>query len=83
MTVTEALKYVPPARHFVNGAFIESTGDARIDIRSPAFGDLIASVPDATPEDVNRAVARACEFEAPWPAKIHLKRNRLSGALPI
>src|SRR6516225_52622 len=65
MTAAEAIRSVPPSRHFINGAFTESTGGTTIEVRSPAFGELIATVPDATAEDVNRAVAAArASFES-------------------
>lgn len=65
MTITEAINYAPPCRHFINGAFAESSGNQKIEVRSPAFGELIASVPDATREDVDKAVAAArASFES-------------------
>ncbi len=51
--------------HFINGALVPSTGATNIEVRSPAFGELIATVPDATPDDVDRAVAAArASFQA-------------------
>ena len=65
MTAADAIKSVPPCSHFINGTFTASTGSTTIEVRSPAFGDLIATVPDATQADVDRAVAAArASFEA-------------------
>jgi acyl-CoA reductase-like NAD-dependent aldehyde dehydrogenase len=59
MTATEAKQFLPPARHFINGKAVEGSGGASIEIRNPATGELLTSVPDAAAEDVDRAVAAA------------------------
>jgi acyl-CoA reductase-like NAD-dependent aldehyde dehydrogenase len=87
MTAAEAIRSVPPSRHFIDGAFTESTGGTEIEVRSPAFGELIATVPDATPEDVDRAVASArASFESKsWrgkdPSEKELILWRLAGLM--
>ena len=45
--------------HFVDGAPVPSTGDTRIEVFDPATGEVIATIADATPADVDRAVASA------------------------
>lgn len=45
--------------HFVDGAALPSTGDARIEVFDPATGEAIATIADATAVDVDRAVASA------------------------
>jgi aldehyde dehydrogenase (NAD+) len=79
MTAEEAIKSVPPSSHFINGAFTGSTGTTNIEVRSPAFGDLIATVPDATQEDVDRAVAAArASFESKsWRGKDSSEKERI------
>jgi acyl-CoA reductase-like NAD-dependent aldehyde dehydrogenase len=71
MTAAEAIRSAPPSQHFINGAYTGSTGGTKIEVRSPAFGELIATVPDATAEDVDRAVAAArASFESKsWRSK--------------
>ena len=59
MTAVEAVQEVPGSRHFINGEYVESSGSARIEVRNPATGDLLATVPDASAADVDRAVAAA------------------------
>ena len=79
MTAAEVIKNVPPAKHFIAGAYSESSGKARIEVRSPAFGEVIGSVPDATQEDVDRAVAAAREsFESgAWKGKDPSEKERI------
>jgi aldehyde dehydrogenase (NAD+) len=79
MTATEAIQHLPPPRHFIDGSYTESTGSTPVEVRNPATGDLLISVPDATPEDVNRAVAAARRsFEAQsWRGKDPSERERI------
>ena len=79
MTAAEVIRNVPPANHFIAGAYTESSGAARIEVRSPAFGKVIGSVPDATQEDVDRAVAAAREsFESgAWKGKDPSEKERI------
>src|SRR6266487_1177923 len=74
----EAIRWLPPERHFINGKYIESTGSKSIQVRNPATGDLLLAVPDATGEDVNRAVAAArASFEAEsWRGKDPSQKER-------
>ncbi|MFN3324582.1 MAG: aldehyde dehydrogenase family protein [Bryobacteraceae bacterium] len=66
MTIVEqARQQMPAAKLFVDGAYRDSTGRDTLEIRNPANGELLARVPDATPEDVDQAVRAAREsFEA-------------------
>lgn len=59
MTAEQAVRYLPPLRHFVNGRYSEGHSTGSIEVRNPATGELLGSVPDASPEDVDRAVAAA------------------------
>lgn len=79
MTATEAIQYLPPPRHFINGNYAESTGSASVEVRNPATGELLISVPDATTEDVDRAVAAARRsFETKsWRGKNPSERERI------
>ncbi len=78
MTTAEAMHWLPPARHFIGGEYVDGAG-ARIEVRNPATGDLLASVPDATIDDVNRAVAAArASFEAgAWRGKDPSEKERI------
>src|SRR5438105_2477666 len=74
----EAIRWLPPERHFIDGKYIESTGSNSIEVRNPATGDLLVAVPDATGEDVNRAVGAArASFEAEsWRGKDPSQKER-------
>ncbi|MFB6165830.1 MAG: aldehyde dehydrogenase [Haloarculaceae archaeon] len=51
--------------HYIDGAFVESTGDERTDVEYPYDGTVWASIPEGTPGDVDRAVdAAERAFEA-------------------
>jgi len=54
--------------NYIDGREVEATGGARIDVRNPATGVVIASIPDSTREDVDAAVrsARAAFSGAAW-----------------
>lgn len=62
------LPYTHENDHFINGAYIPSTGDRRIEIVDPVTEEIWASVPDATPEDLERAVAAADNAFPGWAA---------------
>src|SRR5262245_45853331 len=64
---------------FIDGSFVPSTGAERRDIIDPATGDVVAQVPDATPEDVDRAVAAARRAfdESDWPRTPAVERGRM------
>jgi acyl-CoA reductase-like NAD-dependent aldehyde dehydrogenase len=79
MTAAEAVRYLPPPRHFIDGRYVESSGAEAIDVHNPATGELLTSVPDASTEDVNCAVAAArASFEAQsWRGKDPSQKERI------
>jgi len=46
-------------RLFIDGDWVQSTGDAVIDVENPATEEVVARVPAGTAEDVDRAVSAA------------------------
>jgi betaine-aldehyde dehydrogenase len=64
---------------FIDGSFVPSTGTDLRDIIDPATGDAVAQVPDATPEDVDGAVAAARRAfdESDWPRTPAVERGRM------
>ena len=54
---------------YIGGGWVAPSGDARIDVVSPHTEEVIARAPDASPAEVDRAVAaaRAAVDEGPWP----------------
>ena len=54
---------------FIGGELVSPSGTATIEVRSPANGELVGTVPDGTTADVDRAVAAARDAfdRGPWP----------------
>ncbi len=54
---------------YIGGELVSPSGTAKIEVRSPANGELVGTVPDGTTADVDRAVAaaRAAFDRGPWP----------------
>jgi betaine-aldehyde dehydrogenase len=65
--------------HYVNGAFVASDSTATIDVIDPSTTDTIASVPDGSARDVDRAVgaARAAFDDGPWKDVTAQDRGRI------
>ncbi|WP_026928339.1 aldehyde dehydrogenase [Granulicoccus phenolivorans] len=65
---------------FIGGEWVEPATDKKIEVVSPINGKVIATVPDAQPEDMDRAVAAARKAfdEGPWP---HLSPEERAGYL--
>ena len=64
-----ALPYRHVDTHFIGGAWVASTGNARNDVTDPATGLVWGSVADGTTEDLEQAVnaARTAFDSGPWP----------------
>jgi betaine-aldehyde dehydrogenase len=55
------------AQMFIGGEWVDGSGDESQPVWNPATGEVIAEVPKATAEDVNRAVAAAKKaYEEVW-----------------
>lgn len=54
---------------FIGGQWVEPSSDQRIEIVSPITEEIIGSVPEAQPADIDKAVAAARKAfdEGPWP----------------
>jgi aldehyde dehydrogenase (NAD+) len=72
---------------FIGGEWVAPKGKGKIEVVSPHSEEVIGSVPDASPEDLDRAVdaARKAFDDGPWPRMMPAERaegiKRLSGAL--
>ena len=53
-------------RNFVGGEYVESLGDARMDIVDPSTGQVVANAPASTTEDIDRAYASASTATEAW-----------------
>jgi aldehyde dehydrogenase (NAD+) len=51
---------------FVGGEWVDPAGDGRIDVHNPATEEVIGSIPEGTPEDVDRAAAAARKAFETW-----------------
>ena len=51
---------------YIDGAWVASTGSGTIDVVNSTTEEVIASVPEGTPEDVDRAVKAAKKAFGPW-----------------
>lgn len=65
--------------NFVDGSFVESESDARIEVTYPYDGTVWAEVPDSTGADVAAAVgaARAAQEDGPWSEMLPSERRRV------
>jgi betaine-aldehyde dehydrogenase len=64
---------------FIDGQWQQAAGGAVREIRCPADGSLVATVPEAGPEDAELAIeaARRAFDTGPWPATTSLERSSL------
>ncbi len=64
---------------FIGGAWVPSEGTGKIEVVSPTTEEVVATVPDATTADVDRAVdaARQAFDHGPWPRMTPLERGAI------
>ncbi len=67
----------PAASHFVDGAYLEDTAGAPIDVVYPATGEVIARLHEATPAVIERALASARDAQREWAARMPVERARI------
>jgi len=79
LTASEATSYLPSPRHFIDGHQVEGHPTSSFEVRNPATGELLATVPDASLDDVNDAVAAARQsFEnQTWRGKNPSEKERI------
>ena len=71
------MKAQPKASHFVDGAYLEDTAGAVIEVIYPATGEVIARLHEATPAVVEAALASATRAQAAWAATRPVERARI------
>ena len=66
-------------RLYINGEFVEPASSASLEVIDPATGEILARVPDAGREDVDRAVraARRAFDQGPWKETTAQERGRM------
>ena len=67
----------PVASHYVNGAYVEDTDGALIDVIYPASGEKVAQVHSATPAVIEAALQAAKEAQPAWAAITGTERGRI------
>jgi acyl-CoA reductase-like NAD-dependent aldehyde dehydrogenase len=67
--------------NFVGGEWVASSGDSARAIVSPVTGETLAEAPDASAEDVDRAVAAARKAQPQWAALSAWDRARVCHAI--
>ncbi|SEQ24383.1 betaine-aldehyde dehydrogenase [Thalassovita taeanensis] len=67
----------PTASHFINGAYVEDTAGAPIDVIYPATGAVIARVHAATPAVIEQAITSARAAQGAWAAMSGTERGRI------
>jgi lactaldehyde dehydrogenase/glycolaldehyde dehydrogenase len=68
-------------QNFINGKFVPSSGSGRIEVKNPSTGKLICTVPDSTPDDVNRALEAATAAQIGWSRRPAIERAKALRAI--
>lgn len=71
------MKAQPKASHFVNGAYVEDSAGAVIEVIYPATGEVIARLHEATPAVVEAALAAAHAAQKAWGQTRPVERARI------
>jgi aminobutyraldehyde dehydrogenase len=77
--ITEA--DLPPARHFVDGKFLDTSAERFIDVVDPSTESVIARTPEGTAEDIDRAVAAGVAAKGQWARRVPKDRSEVLHAL--
>jgi betaine-aldehyde dehydrogenase len=67
----------PKASHFVDGAYLEDSAGAPIEVIYPATGEVIATLHEATPAVIEAALASAARAQGEWAALRPVERARI------
>ncbi|WP_432450217.1 betaine-aldehyde dehydrogenase [Aliiroseovarius marinus] len=67
----------PEASHFINGAYVEDSSGAEIEVIFPATGEVIAKLHSATPAIVDQALNAARDAQVAWAAMTGTERGRI------
>src|SRR5580698_9885924 len=67
--------------NFINGNFVPGEGNRRIEVKNPATGSLICTVPDSSQQDVDLAIAAAETAQRAWEKEPAANRAKLLRAL--
>ncbi len=67
--------------NFINGRFVGSESGERIEVRNPATGNVICTVPESSQQDVDAAIASAQAAQRSWEKEPAANRARLLKSL--
>ncbi|WP_375257499.1 betaine-aldehyde dehydrogenase [Citreimonas sp.] len=67
----------PPASHFVDGEYVEDTVGTPLPVIHPATGKTIATLHEATPAIIDRALDAARRAQVQWAAMTGAERGRV------
>jgi succinate-semialdehyde dehydrogenase/glutarate-semialdehyde dehydrogenase len=62
---------------FIGGTWCDSASGKTFDVENPATGEVIATVPEATREDMERAIDRAAGAQPAWGDRPAVERARI------
>ncbi|MFG6118611.1 MULTISPECIES: aldehyde dehydrogenase [Thalassobacillus] len=62
---------------YIDGQYIESTGNEWLDIINPATEEVISQTPRGTEEDIDRAVKAAFNAQKDWELKPNIERGKI------
>jgi lactaldehyde dehydrogenase/glycolaldehyde dehydrogenase len=68
-------------QNFINGEFVHSDGDGRIEVTNPSTGRRICTVPDSTEADVTCAVSAAAAAQREWAKRPAIERAQVLRAI--
>ena len=71
------MKAQPKASHFIDGAYVEDTNGAPIEVVYAASGEVIARLHEATPALIERALDSARRAQGEWAARKPVERARI------
>ncbi|MDX3225043.1 aldehyde dehydrogenase family protein [Streptomyces sp. ME19-01-6] len=72
---------LPPARHLIDGKFLDGSPGRVIDVVDPSTENVIARIPEGTAEDIDRAVAAAAAAKGQWARLVPKERSELLHAI--
>ena len=67
--------------HFIEGESLPVTGGEPVDVYRPATGDILARVPNGTPQDIDRAVTSGQRAFREWSRLAPEQRERVLAAI--
>ncbi|MEZ4695493.1 MAG: NAD-dependent succinate-semialdehyde dehydrogenase [Rhodothermales bacterium] len=65
------------SKAFIANEWVDAASGKRYEVRNPATGDVVASVPDMNASDTKRAIAAAAEAFRTWRSTTVLERSRI------